>query len=111
MAAITGVVAAIICLMRQLITRLDDELHALLKTRAREEGRSVNSLVVDALIAVTSQDDIAPGAAIRVGAARAGLLVVPRRPGKIPSRRTVARATQGAGVSASEALKEDRAAR
>lgn len=39
--------------MRQLITRLDDDLHARLKARAQAEGRSVNALVVEALERVT----------------------------------------------------------
>jgi plasmid stability protein len=35
--------------MRQLITRIDDSLHARLKARARDEGRSVNKLVAGIL--------------------------------------------------------------
>ncbi len=94
--------------MRQLITRLEEELHARLKAQATAEGRSVNSLVVDALTAVTARVDVSPGAALRSGAARAGLLVVPSRPTRLPSRRTVARATEGAGRSVSEALSAER---
>ena len=35
--------------MRQLITRIDDELHSRLKARARTEGTSVNTLVTQAI--------------------------------------------------------------
>lgn len=35
--------------MRQLITRIDDDLHARLKARAAADGRSVNSLVREVL--------------------------------------------------------------
>lgn len=35
--------------MRQLITRIDDALHARLKARARDESRSVNALVTGIL--------------------------------------------------------------
>ncbi|MBB4688541.1 FitA-like ribbon-helix-helix domain-containing protein [Amycolatopsis jiangsuensis] len=35
--------------MRQLITRIDDELHARLKARAAAEGRTLNDLVTEAL--------------------------------------------------------------
>lgn len=97
--------------MRQLITRLDDELHARLKARAAAEGRSVNALVVDALTAVTSDVDISGGEVLRAAAARSGLLVVPSRPNKVPSRRTAARVTVGAGRSVSEALNVERAGR
>ncbi len=94
-----------------MITRLDDDLHARLKSQAAAEGRSVNSLVVDALTAVTSQTNVSSGEGVRSAAARAGLLVVPTRPAKVPSRRTLARATEGAGRSVSEALEAERDAR
>ena len=41
--------------VKQLITRLDDELHARLKARAAEEGRSLNDLIVEALSALVSK--------------------------------------------------------
>ncbi|WP_033293817.1 FitA-like ribbon-helix-helix domain-containing protein [Amycolatopsis jejuensis] len=41
--------------MKQLITRVDDELHARLKARAEAEGRSMNDLVTEALRGVVQQ--------------------------------------------------------
>jgi predicted transcriptional regulator len=35
--------------MRQMITRLDDDLHEALKRKAKAEGKSLKTLVVDAL--------------------------------------------------------------
>src|SRR5579884_3129290 len=40
--------------VRQLITRLDDDLHARLRERAAAEGRSVNALVVEILAAAVA---------------------------------------------------------
>lgn len=37
--------------MRQLIARIDDDLHARLKERAAKEGRSMNALVTEVLVA------------------------------------------------------------
>jgi antitoxin FitA len=97
-------------LVRQLITRIDDDLHGRLKARAAAEGRSVNSLVVEALRALTSSEDT-PRAALRARADRSGARVVPPAPARVPSRRTVATATRGAGSAASEALARERETR
>ncbi|RJQ83153.1 FitA-like ribbon-helix-helix domain-containing protein [Amycolatopsis panacis] len=43
--------------MRQLITRIDDELHARLKARAAAEGRTLNDLVTEALRGVLAQEE------------------------------------------------------
>ncbi|UOZ07642.1 toxin-antitoxin system HicB family antitoxin [Amycolatopsis sp. WQ 127309] len=43
--------------MKQLITRIDDELHARLKARAEAEGRSMNDLVTEALRVVVAQGE------------------------------------------------------
>ena len=43
--------------MKQLITRVDDELHARLKARAEAEGRSMNDLVTEALREVVQKDE------------------------------------------------------
>lgn len=43
--------------MRQLITRIDDELHARLKARAAAEGRTLNDLVTEALRGVLAQGE------------------------------------------------------
>ncbi|MFJ1760647.1 FitA-like ribbon-helix-helix domain-containing protein [Amycolatopsis sp. NPDC088138] len=43
--------------MKQLITRIDDELHARLKARAEAEGRSMNDLVTEALLEVVAHTE------------------------------------------------------
>lgn len=95
--------------MRQLIARIDDDLHTRLKRRAAEEGRSVNALVRDVLAgAVESR---APQDALRSRARAADLLVHPPRPKRVPSRGALERATKGAGHAASDALVTERSAR
>jgi len=95
--------------MRQLITRIDDDLHAQLKCRAKAEGRSINALVTELLA------DRVMAAQTRVGirhrARTAGSLVVPPMPRWIPPRDEVHLATRGSGRSVSEALEAERSAR
>jgi plasmid stability protein len=94
---------------RQLITRLDDDLHARLRERAAAEGRSVNALVVEILAA-----EVAPGSRrerLRRRARAAGWLIVPPRPDRAPSWEAVEEATRGAGTAVSEALEAERARR
>lgn len=93
--------------MRQLITRVDDELHAKLKARADAEGRSVNSLVVDALAAAVEQAGSVSLVRLRAGAR----VFQPPRPARVPSREEAERAGAGAGTAVSEALTADRSAR
>jgi plasmid stability protein len=95
--------------MRQLITRVDDELHAALKTRAVEEGRSVNSVVVEALTEAVAHGG-APRLRWRERARRANHLV--ERPGKPDpcARNAAIEATRGAGAMAADLL-ADRALR
>ena len=103
---ITSNQCAIISRVRQLITRLDDELLAKLKERAAAEGRSVNALVTDMLesqLAVRS-----PKVELRLRGA--GHIVRPPRPTRIPSRESLRRASLGWGSAVSEALIEERAA-
>jgi len=95
--------------VRQLITRIDDDLHRRLKERAAAEGRSLNALVNDALREALAKDDERARIDARIRAA--GLLVRPRRPRKVPPLDKVIAATKGAGRAVSEALEEDRRAR
>lgn len=95
--------------MRQLITRVDDDLHARLKRQAAQEGRSVNAVVNDILASAVAGGD--RRAALRRRARAAGRLVMPPRPGRVPSRQAVERATRGAGQAASRALTAEREAR
>ncbi|MEX2554084.1 MAG: toxin-antitoxin system HicB family antitoxin [Actinomycetota bacterium] len=93
--------------MRQLITRIDEALHDLLRARAASEGRSVNALVTEVLTAaVTKQDE---RAALRARLRAAGLLVKPPQPKRRPpSLDAVIASTRGSGTAVSEALEADR---
>ncbi len=93
--------------MRQLITRLDEQLLAKLKKRAAAEGRSVNALVNDILASQVAGRS--PKAELRL---RGGEHIVrPPRPTRIPSRESLRRASRRWGALVSEALMEERAAR
>ena len=92
--------------MKQLIARIDEDLHARLKARAAAEGRSLNALVVDALEAAAGSAD--GRAQVRARVRAAGLLVVPPRPAGAGLRERVLAMTRGAGTVASEALAADR---
>jgi antitoxin FitA len=93
--------------MRQLITRIDDGLHARLKERAAAEGRSVNALVTEVL-----EHAVAPQPARRTLRERLraeGRLYVPPQPkGPVPSRDGVIEMLRGSGTAVSEALRADR---
>jgi plasmid stability protein len=91
--------------VRQLITRIDEELLLKLKERAAAEGRSVNSLVKDILaseLAVRS----ARTELLRRGSDR---LFKPPRPTRIPSRPALRLASREWGTSVSHALMRERA--
>lgn len=95
--------------MRQLITRIDDTLHADLKERAAAEGRSVNSLVGEILRdAVTPTD---PQAALRARARAAGLEAHWTPTGDPLPRDEAIELTRGWGHLVTEALEADRARR
>lgn len=95
--------------MKQLLTRLDDELHRRVKERAEEQGRSVNAYVAALLAEDTSTTN--RRRALRERARDKGKLREPIRPSRRPSRHEVWEATRGAGTAASEALEAERAAR
>jgi hypothetical protein len=93
--------------VRQLIARIDDDLHARLKRTAGTQKRSVNALVVEALeAAVEGADSLA---VLRIRAP--DLVVHPPRPTQVPTRREVEQAGRGAGSAVSEALADERSAR
>lgn len=94
-------------LMKQMITRIDEALDRLLKARAEDEGRSVNSLVTEILDAAVSKES--PRDRLRRRLAAEGRLYVPPRPkGPVPSRDEVVASLRGAGTAVIEALEEDR---
>ena len=93
--------------MRQLITRIDDELHARLKARAAAEGRSVNSLVTDLLEQGLCDNGGRDRLAEQIEAA--GLRVVlPLVKGPVLSRDEAIALTRGWGTAVTEALEEGR---
>ena len=95
--------------VKQLITRLDEDLHARLKSRAAAEGISVNALVTDLLRACLTEGDDRARTRARMQAA--GLSVVHRPSRRPPSRASALRSTKGAGSAASEALEAERGRR
>ena len=93
--------------MKQLITRIDDDLHRRLKERAAEQGRSLNDLV-SSVLAAAVQDDTA---SLRRRIDRSGLRVVPPQPPAPRSREAVIERQRGSGRAVSEALAADRGLR
>ena len=75
---------AIIRVVKQLITRLDEDLHARLKSRAAVEGVSMNALVAGLLRAGLAEGD--DRARVRARMQAAGLSVVHRPTRRPPSR-------------------------
>lgn len=97
--------------MKQLITRIDDDLHARLKKRAVSESRSVNSIVTEAIESAVEPED--PREWLRKRAAARGIKFV-ERPGKpiTPEKRAaLLEKTRGLGPVLSEMLEQDRAER
>jgi antitoxin FitA len=94
--------------MRQLIARIDDELHERLRSRAENEGRSMNALITEILRSAVSPLDARE--AVRSRLRHRGLQVVPHPRGQVPSRDAAIASTRGAGRAASAALAAERAA-
>lgn len=90
--------------MKQLIARIDDDLHRRLKQRAAEQDRSLNDLVTSVLAAAV--DDDAESVRRRIDGS--GLRVVPPRPVGVRSRQEVIRRLEGLGTPVSDALAADR---
>jgi plasmid stability protein len=92
--------------MRQLITRIDEDLHSRLKRRAAAEGRSVNAIVSDLIrgaVDARSERDL-----VRARLRALGRLANVPRPRKSISREAAIALTRGAGTAASDALADDR---
>jgi plasmid stability protein len=91
--------------MRQLIARIDDELHRRLKQQAAAEGRSLNALVEEFLQAgIAARDE---RELVRRRADMLGLGVTSRRR-RAPSRDAAIASTRGLGRVASRALDAER---
>jgi hypothetical protein len=96
--------------VRQLITRIDDALHARLKERARDEGRSVNALVTEIL--EEAVPDETPRERLRRRLRERGMLVELEVPEGAPALEEVRKLLRGdAGQAVLDALEEDRADR
>lgn len=92
--------------MRQLLARIDDDLHRRLKRRAAIEGRSVNALVTGILreaVARPSGPEL-----LRARLRALGRLAEVPRPRKALSREAAIALTRGTGDAVSRALAEDR---
>lgn len=97
-------------LVRQLITRIDDDLHARLKEKAKAEGRSMNAIVTEALgeaVGNPSEREEFFGRLERMG----WTIVRPARPVDAPTDEELEELGRGVGTAVSEALQEDRNAR
>jgi antitoxin FitA len=93
--------------MRQLLARIDDELHESVRARAAAEGRSVNAVVAELLAAWVGETD--PRAALRARLARDGRLVLPPRPTGVQDYEAVLEVNRGSQSAVSEALAAERA--
>jgi plasmid stability protein len=100
---------AIIDSVKQLITRLDDGLHARLKAQAAAQGRSLNDLVTEVLAAAVGQPMTRQ--LVRARAQAADLLVWPPTPERVVTRDEALGATRGLGAAASGALDAERGER
>jgi antitoxin FitA len=88
--------------VKQLISRIDDELHALLKARAAAEGRSLNDLVAASLWAVVRQTETPRQRKERLLAE--GKLVSFQPDGEAPGHDELEKRSRGWGTAVSEAL-------
>ena len=95
--------------MRQLIARVDDDLHARLKAKAKAEGRSLNALVNEALKAVAAEEET-PTLRLRRRAAELGIELIPWGPA-IDDEDDFIASTKGMGTASQEILAEREARR
>jgi plasmid stability protein len=93
--------------VRQLITRIDDDLHQRLKDRAQEEGTSVNALVTrildEHIVPETAKERI-----IRRAGERGVLVRYPKPSSPAPTAAEIEQLTAGWGRAVSEQLHHDR---
>ncbi|NIH78703.1 FitA-like ribbon-helix-helix domain-containing protein [Amycolatopsis viridis] len=88
--------------MRQMITRLDDELHARVKAKAEAEGRSVNEFVTEVLKAAVDRPEARQERKRRLLAEGKLVAFAPEAP--VPSREQLDALLRGSGTAVSEAL-------
>jgi antitoxin FitA len=98
-----------VAVVKQLIARIDDQLHRKLKERAEIEGRSLNAVVVDALQATVVTNE---RAMVRSRLRDAGLLLEPAPAPVAPlDEDAIIESTHGVGRAVSDALQADRDSR
>lgn len=95
--------------MKQLITRIDAQLHHKLANLARREGRSVNSLVTEVLTQAVNEESHRADASYRLKARKRR--IVPPQPARPPSMRRVRALTRGSGRWVGEELLKQRSSR
>jgi plasmid stability protein len=88
--------------VKQLITRIDDELHARLKARAEAEGRSMNDLVTEALRGVVAKTETRAEWKRRLIAE--GKVITFEPEGEAPGHDELEELSRGWGTAVSEAL-------
>lgn len=95
--------------MKQLITRIDEHLHARLKRRAASEGRTLNALVTEALEGVAPAQET-PQERLMRRAREEGIEFVSTGAGPPDpeERERVIESTRGLGPFIDEFLEEDR---
>ncbi len=99
--------------MKQVLLRVDDELHAQLTERAQRERRSVNALANEILSRATQAGATSPRQQVRARAAALGLLAAPLTPPEshpegADSRQRVLDRTRGLGPVLDDLIDEDR---
>ncbi|MCP9491458.1 MAG: toxin-antitoxin system HicB family antitoxin [Solirubrobacteraceae bacterium MAG38_C4-C5] len=96
--------------MKQLIARIDDDLHARLKQRAAFEGRSLNALVTETLEGAAPPREETPQAWLRRRAHERGvrLLGPADQPSDPAELDRVIEANRGLGPFIDEFIEEDR---
>ncbi|WP_328604133.1 type II toxin-antitoxin system HicB family antitoxin [Amycolatopsis sp. NBC_00345] len=88
--------------MKRLTTRIDDDLHAQLKARAKADGRSMNALVVEVLLGIVRRPETPRQRKARLLAE--GKLVSFKPDGDPPGHDELERCSRGWGTAVSEAL-------
>ncbi|TNC21278.1 FitA-like ribbon-helix-helix domain-containing protein [Amycolatopsis alkalitolerans] len=88
--------------MRQMIARLDDDLHARVKAKAEAEGRSMNEFVVETLKAAVDKEETREEWRKRMLAAGKVIVFEPENPA--PGRDELEKMSRGWGTAVSEAL-------
>ena len=95
--------------MRQLITRVDDDLHARLKAKAKAEGRSLNALVNEVLQKAAAEE-LTTEEKLRRRAEELGIELIPWGV-PIDDEDEFIESTRGMGTASQEILAEREARR